>query len=272
MLKVLSNVKRLKSKAKILTFVVSLSSLAVFLSGCSSIGVSKPAALQVTSVPEASVFLDGKHLGKTPFYSDQIKSGKHDLKITASEAVFVYKLDLAENTLTVVNRELANNFLAQSGEVLSLSPGKGLFISASPPEVQITVDGKFVGKSPYLWENLSEGDHKILLTKDGFDKLEFSVKTVKNYQLVVDAALASQEAKGTATSSPSPQPAKKIQITKTPQGFLRVRQDASITSAEIARVKDGDQVEVIQKIQGWIKISTQGKLGWISDQYTKDLP
>lgn len=269
---IVSSVKQLWFKAKIVAFVVSFSSLVVFLSGCSAVGINKPAALQVTSVPESAVFLDGKHLGKTPFYSDQIKSGKHDLKITASEAVFSYKLDLSENTLTVVNRELANNFLAQSGQVLSLVPGKGIFISASPQEVEITIDGKFIGKSPLLSEDISEGDHKILLTKDGYDRLEFSVKTVKNYQLVIDATLASQEAKGTASAPSSVKQTQKVQIIKTPQGFLRVRQDASVTSPEIGRVKDGDQLEVLQKIQGWVKISFEGKYGWISDQYTKDLP
>src|SRR3990167_10787947 len=101
------------------------------LSGCSLTGTSKPAALQVSSIPEASVFLDGKHLGKTPYYSDQLQSGTHTLKITASEAIYVQKINLYPQALTVVNRELNDNFMAQSGEILWLENGKkDIFITS----------------------------------------------------------------------------------------------------------------------------------------------
>src|SRR3990167_4554493 len=56
--------------------------LATVLSGCNVIGTINPAALQVTSTPEASVFLDGKHLGKTPFFTDQLDAKEYTLKIS----------------------------------------------------------------------------------------------------------------------------------------------------------------------------------------------
>ena len=90
-----------------LTFCAFL--FALILSGCSLTSNQKPAALQVTSTPQASVFLDGKHLGKTPFYSDQLRAGEHTLKVTVSEASYVDKITLTSGTLMVVNRELANN-------------------------------------------------------------------------------------------------------------------------------------------------------------------
>src|SRR3990167_10508305 len=134
------NAKRLKTKVRKFSLVISLLSLVMLFSGCSAVGSNKPAALQVTSTPEASVFLDGKHLGKTPFFSDQLKSGEYLLKITVSEAVYVEKITLSAGTLTVVNRELANNFLAQSGEILALVPDeKGLFISSMPNSADLTI-------------------------------------------------------------------------------------------------------------------------------------
>ncbi|MBI2012337.1 PEGA domain-containing protein, partial [Candidatus Curtissbacteria bacterium] len=91
--------QRLTTKAKLkplkfLSLVTCHLSLVLILSGCRAIGTAKPAALQVTSTPEASVFLDGKHLGKTPFFSDQLKSGEYTLKITASEATYVERVVL----------------------------------------------------------------------------------------------------------------------------------------------------------------------------------
>src|SRR3990167_8743254 len=101
---------------KFILYPSSLILIVLLLSGCKAIGTTKPAALQVTSTPEASVFLDGKHLGKTPFFSDQLKEGEYTLKISASEASFSEKIKLTAQTLTVVNRDLNNNYFAQAGE------------------------------------------------------------------------------------------------------------------------------------------------------------
>ena len=253
------------------------------LSGCTLIGTPKPAALQVTSTPEASLFLDGKHLGKTPFFSDQLKSGEFLLKITVSDAVYVENITLTGGTLTVVNRELANNFLAQSGEVLYLRPSeKGLFISSSPKDADITLDGRFVGKTPILLLEIEEGEHKILLAKTGYLEREFAIKTSSRYQLIADVTLAAEIAKNTQASQsppPSPPPPQKVEVIKAPGGILRVRLEASATSTEVGRVRNGDQLEIIQETKDWIKITLPekpvsgqpGKQGWIQAIYTKKL-
>ena len=272
------NAKRLtpnpKSFLKNLFPVSGFLFLVLFLSGCQAIGTTKPAALQITSTPEASVFLDGKHLGKTPFFSDQLKASQYLLKITAGEASFVEKITLAGGTLTVVNRELANNFLAESGETLWLESGKrGLFVSSMPSEADITVDGKLVGKTPYLVEKLEEGEHKITLAKAGYINREFAVKASNKYQVVADVTLASEIAKNPQVQ-PSPVPAlsvQKVRILATPTGFLRVRKEPFLTSAEVGRVTTGEELEIIQETKDWIQIKFDDKLGWISSQYTKKL-
>src|SRR3989344_9538500 len=138
------NAKRLKTNTgnnlKILLNVSCYMLIVASLSACSAVGFSKPAALQVTSKPEASVFLDGKHIGKTPFYSDQLRAGEYTLKVTVSGADYVDKITLSQGTLAVVNRELNSNYLAQGGENLSLVSGqKGLFIISFPSEADVTI-------------------------------------------------------------------------------------------------------------------------------------
>lgn len=268
--------KRSTTKAKKFFKYLSLFtfhlSLIFILSGCTAVGSNKPAALQVTSVPEASVFLDGKHLGKTPFFSDQIKSGEHLLKITASEASFVNKVILTSGTLTVVNRELANNFLAQSGETLWLTTGnRGLFVSSMPPEADLVVDGRLIGKTPALIEDIKEGDHKIGLSKESFIERQFEIKTQDKYQLLADVTLASETAKETKPQQASVPTVQKLEVLSTPVGFLRVRKDPSLTASEIGRVKTGDQLEIIQETKDWVKVKFEDKQGWISSQYTKKL-
>lgn len=180
-------------------------SLVTILSGCTAIGYSKPAALQVTSEPEASVFLDGKHLGKTPFYSDQFESGVYTLKISASDAKFVSSVQLTEGTLTVVNRQLAGNFIAQSGEVLSLKPSAtGVIVTSWPNEADLTIDGRYIGKTPQLVTGIGHGDHKVLVSKQDYTSRQFAIKTSPKYQVVTEVTLASEIAEGAGKTAKEP--------------------------------------------------------------------
>lgn len=257
---------------KAVRFYLSFLAFATFLSGCSAIGTSKPAALQVTTTPEASVFLDGKHLGKTPFFSDQLKAGDFLLKISVSEATYVERIKILPGSLTVVNRELNKNEQAGSGETLWLEPNQaGLFISSLPPESDVNVDGQLKGKTPLLISEIETGEHKITLSKQGYLDHEFAIRTSGDSRLMASVSLASQLSKS-ASSSPSPIPiTSKVEILPTPQGFLRVREQASTTSKEIGRVKTKDQINLIEEITGWFKIEFEGKQGWISKEYAKKL-
>lgn len=248
--------------------------LVLILSGCSAIGFSKPAALQVTAKPEASVFLDGKHLGKTPFYSDQLREGEYTLKVTTESVEYTGKITLRGGILTAVNRELNSNFLAQAGETLSLVPGqKGLFIVSFPNDAGITVDGNFVGKTPLKISDLKEGDHNIQLSKEGFLDREFSIATSGKYQLLADVTLASIIAKdnGASKKESQPQEADMVLILNTPQGFLRVREKPSLSSREVGRVTSGETYEILKEEDEWFQISFDGKTGWISASYAEKL-
>lgn len=248
-----------------------LLSLVILLSGCSAIGSNKPAALQITTTPEASVFLDGKHLGKTPFYSDQLKPGVVGLKLTASEATFVSEITLRSSTLTYVNRQLATNYLAQGGEVLHLVKGRtGVLFTTEPGGAEIIIDGKLLGKAPQLFEGLSLGEHQVEVNASGYLPSKFAIKVVKGYQLQGQITLASEIAKNVVTLAKKPEVIK-VEITSTPQGFLRVRKEALATSSEVGRVKPKEKYEVIQETKDWVKISFQGKQGWVSSQYTKKI-
>lgn len=265
---------------KFLLLVTSCLILATTLTGCKAVGSSKPAALQITTTPEASVFLDGKHLGKTPFSSDQLEAREYLVKITTGEASFVDKVALSPGTLTVINRELNNNFLAQAGENLKLIRGQdGLLIISFPDRAKVQLDGKSYGETPVKIDDIKEGEHKLVLTKIGYLDREISIKTSKKYQLLADVTLASEIAKGAEVAS-SPQPhIQKVEILNTPQGFLRVRYEPSATSIEIGRVKTGDQREIVQETEGWIQIKFEGpsgnqtdKQGWVSTQFARKLP
>lgn len=258
---------------KKIPFLIIILLIPSFLSGCQAIGSSKPAALQITSTPQASVFLDGKHVGKSPFFSDQLKNKEYLVKITEGEASHVEKVKLTEGTLTVINWELNNNFLAQSGEILSLEPKKnGLIVISMPGEASLEIDGKFIGKTPAQVENIEDGEHKILLSFPGYIDREFTVKTSNNYRLQADVTLASEIAKGATQKQPQLPQIEKVTVLSTPLGFLRVRKEASLSSQEVGQVKTGDELEVIQETEDWIQIKFEDKKGWVSSQYVQKLP
>jgi len=263
----------LTTKAKKL-FLVScfLFIVSIVLSGCRLSGSNSLAALQITSTPEAAVFLDGKHISKTPFRSDQLKEKEYLVKISTGEASYVAKVSLKSGTLTVINRDLNNNFMAQSGETLLLeSDAKGLFVTSTPPEAELVVDGKYIAKTPYLIEEIDDGDHTVGLSKVGYIKREFAIKTSGDYRLQADVFLASEVAKGISPSPPPAPTPQKLEITKIPQSFLRVRRDPSTTSPEIGRVKTGDQLEIVQETRDWVQVKFEDKQGWIQTQYTKKI-
>lgn len=250
--------------------ILLILTFAVVLSGCKAVGNANSAALQVTSNPQASVFLDDKHIGKTPFFSDQLKEGEHSLKITAGEATYVDKIGLKNGALTVVNRDLNNNFSAQSGETLWLVDGEnGFFVASSPPDADITIDGQYKGKTPSIID-FESGEHKVKIGKSGYTEREFTIKTAKNYKVIANVTLSSKEAKNPQQKNEQ-NTIDKVEILETPQGFLRVRKEPQLDAQELGQVSTGTTYEVIQETDDWIKISFDGKQGWVSKQYTKKI-
>ncbi|MBI4037697.1 PEGA domain-containing protein [Candidatus Curtissbacteria bacterium] len=271
LLKRVSTVKRQLSNVKPAMVTIHFALTTILLSGCSLLGSQNPSALQVKSTPEAAVFLDDKHIGKTPFYSDQLKAGTHSLKIVASDSSYSEEIGLIPGTLTVVNRELSSNFMAASGETLWLEPSsRGIFINSNPNEASVEVDGQKKGKTPYLSEEIEVGDHKIHISREGYITREFTVKTSGGSRLTADVTLASELAKN-PKAVPSPLPTVQLEILKTPQGFLKVRKEASLSAPEVGRVNSGQKYELIQETKDWYKINFDGKQGWISAQYAKKI-
>ena len=135
----------------------------------------------------------------------------------------------------------------------------------------MTINGRLIGKTPLLVDEIEDGEHKITLTKEGFIDREFTIKASSKYQVMANVTLASEVAK-TPQSSPVPLPQiEKVKVLATSLGFLRVRREPSLTAAEIGRVKTGDELEVVKETKDWVQVKFEGKQGWISGQYAKKL-
>lgn len=267
------------------------------------------AALQISSSPEARVFLNGEEVGETPFYSATLKSGTYTLKLepldSQSQAQsWEQEIDLPANIMTSVDRQLAQGGRDASGRILSLEKigeknSSSLEIIVDPDQATVFVNGESKGFSPY-GEDLPEDKYQLRIASSGYAEQTFEVKTVAGYRLHILVKLARQEPEGVieGTQSATPEEDQEesqeqegdaeeeegetadeessktekpyVEILETPTGWLRVRSEPSTAGEEVAKVEPGETYPYLDEDNGWYEIEYEaGESGWISSVYGK---
>lgn len=248
-------------------------------------------ALQVTSVPQSSVYLDDKFIGQTPLCkcdsNSLLPTGDYTIRIVPldpnfSNQPFEQKISINKSVLTVVDRTFGQGATSQ-GSVITLLPQTNgdkssgtLVVNSFPSGVNASLDGNSIGTSPLTFSHVVESDHDLLLSKPGYKDKTIRIHTVNGYTLSVIAFLAidpnalsatSSAAENVASTSASLQ-VTKVTILDTPTGFLRVRSDPSLGGTEIAQVKPGEQYVFDEEQNGWTQITlSNGQKGWVSSSY-----
>ncbi len=238
-------------------------------------------ALQVTSKPSSQVFLDGKLVGKTPLCLCElpklIKSGEYDIKLVPTGGdlkEFQQRIIIYQEVMTVVDRTFESEAGASSASVITLSPINGktsqLLVISSPQNSKVVLDSNLAGLTPLLIKNVTASDHEVKILKDGYNEKVIKVKTVEGKKLEVSIVLGIKKDINSKTSASSS--AKTITILETPVGYLRVRQEASVDSPQIATVNPGEELQLLEEKDDWYKVKLDsGKVGWVSSSYaTKD--
>ncbi|MGH7245574.1 MAG: PEGA domain-containing protein [Candidatus Levyibacteriota bacterium] len=246
-------------------------------------------ALQVTSFPQSSVYLNDKLLGKTPLCKcegqDMLPTGDYTIKLVPTDSTnvenFEEKISITKSVLTVVDRTfgLANT---SQGSIINLSPiddskSAQLFITSFPTDATVTIDSNEAGQTPYLQKTITDSDHEVVVSKEGYKEKTLHIHTVLGYKLnaiiflAIDPnAVASSSAFQQQASQSAQLTVAKVKILETPTGFLRVRESSSVASAEIEQVHPGDVFTLLSEQNGWYQIQlTDGKTGWISSQYAE---
>lgn len=111
-------------------------------------------AINVTSSPvEATVYLDGAEIGKTPFVNNRILIGSHELRFVKHGcAPLIKTITVEEGKMTDVNGKL------DSGKTITITTGRS--------GDEIYVDGVPAGVSP-LETAMGYGTHKVKAVRDG---------------------------------------------------------------------------------------------------------
>jgi len=260
--------------------------------------------LQVTSIPQSTVYVNGKVLGKTPLCkcepADMLPAGEYTLRLVSadtSKQPYEEKITLNQSVLTAVDR-IFGDVGKSSGFILTLTPISDtktaqLFVSTFPYGADVSIDSNQSGSAPLLLDHITGSDHEITISKSGYQSKTIPIHGVLGYKLNAVVSLATDLTPPTDATPPSPsgsiipsvsatpQPSispssalqgPQVTILDTPTGFLRVRDSASLGGNEIAQVHPGETYQYVSDQDGWFQIKlSDGKVGWVSSSYAKKL-
>ncbi len=252
-------------------------------------------ALQITSKPFSKVYLNGSYIGTTPLCRCEahtmIASGTYTLKLVPLEKglpEYEEQVKINKGVLSVVDRKIDTGVYSE-GSVITLDtlPDKNaaeLLVITFPDKADVFIDANPEGTSPLHRTELTDSDHTIRIKKNGYKDKTVRIRTPSGYKLTARVYLSilkddeqilpipTQAVTPSITPVPTGKQQISIRILETPNGFLRVREQASTDALEIGRVSTGETFQVLEEQKGWYKISLQnGTIGWISGQYVTKL-
>ncbi len=257
-------------------FLVGCCALA--LSGCTLDPFMQQAGLKVTASPEATVFLDGAHIGKTPLEQQELRPGEYTVRVSTDTQSVVRKVRLVGGTWTHVNVEFGPDQEQIAGETVSLDKGQGLIVTSLPDGATVLIDTVVKGVTPLALRSIDPGVHTINLEKEGYHPRGLAnIKIAKDKLVTVHAQLARVvDAPTPQVATPAATPASgrnkeaRIVIKETGTGWLRVRESPSLSGREIEKVNVGEEFTVKEEQSGWVKIKLPSSGdGWVSAQFVE---
>lgn len=233
-------------------------------------GIKQKSGISIQSSPDsAMVFLDGQEVGKTPFEDKNLAVKQYSVKLDKDGVSWTGSVKLTGQTMTIINRDLAKDPTSQSGEILTLDKGKGITIISNPADSEVEIDGKIYGKTP-ININISTGEHTILVSHPNYLKRSIKTSLPSDFNLTVSVDLALSEADLTTISAPVITQTPELIVKSTPTGFLRVRDQASLSGKEITQVHTGDKLVLLEELSGWDRVRlSNGTEGFVSSAYVE---
>lgn len=251
-------------------------------------------ALQVTSSPDSTVYLNDQKIGVTPLcvcgsdIDEKIKGissfgtlfgqdvsdnllpiGEYVIKLVPNDpklSEFQEKIVIGKNVLTVVDRKFGEGAKGE-GSVISLEKlpndkDTELLVLTIPDNASVILDGERIGASPIHQTDITASNHELLLRKNGYTDKAVRIKTAEGYKLVAkiylgvnEQALGSPEGVASSSAQKKNDPVvTKIRILTTGTGFLRVREGPSISDEEVGRVTPGESYTLISEEDEWYEV------------------
>ncbi|MBN1169115.1 PEGA domain-containing protein [Candidatus Woesebacteria bacterium] len=256
----------------------------------------KSAGLYIETIPNASVYVGGEEVGRTP-YKATSDPGNVTIKLVPESfeiplAPYETKVNLVSGVETILTREFGQTNDLSAGEVLSFERVEesqtGLSVITNPDSSQVIIDGTVRGFSPYTTTSLPEGEHILEIKREGYVGRNMNINIRSAYKLtaVVSLAPSSEELtqenekdkESLLLENEEKEPVAKVTILDTGVGFLRVRKEPSTLADEVGRVIPGRDYVLLgtDEDTGWYNIVYEvdvtkeaSSSGWISNTYAE---
>jgi hypothetical protein len=249
-----------------------LAAATLFLGACTNplanLNLAKKSGLQVTSIPQATVFLDGNALGTTPVREEDLAPGVHTIRLVPQDPTLLpyeAEIKLTPGVLTAIDRTLAASPEDAHGFTLSFEPLGNkreviVDITTIPESATISVNNTPQGFTPKSLDTVTAGDHVILLSSPGFIDKTVRAKAVDGHRLTISVQLArapvpslpiSQEATGSAT--PSAELSPEVSPTPTTRA-LSPTPTPTVAGSQTATEKP--YVKIEETGTGWLRVRT----------------
>ena len=284
---------RKPNKIRLVVFTILLFSIATFAIIRYLIldNSKQEGTIKIISSPLASLFINSNPIDRPTPFEGKLKPGEYTVKLipqgdATSSASWESKVNIYSNSLTYINRELGSSQLTSSGEILTSTPMKNkpsepdtgeVYIETEPTGAIVKLDNDEKGVGPLLLSGVSKGSHELSITLPGFFPKTRKINIDTGYRVSAKFKLAVDQSQKTIENEASgsadiKETQKEIEITETETGFLRVREEPTVSSDEIGRVEPGNKFIVLDEAARWVKIEYEpGSEGCVSSTYTKEV-
>lgn len=244
--------------------------LGVALGGC--LKKEKMGALKVNTGQPATIQIDGKDMGQTPYSADALREGEISVRLTPQDTTLQPwdgLIDVTSGVWTVVNRTFANNNAQAEGYIITMEPISQAMTSISvvsdPDGAMVKMDGESVGPTPLEKNQVNAGTHSLTISAPGYKEMSLSVNSQNGYKVLVDVKLskleiapiqditeATNSAEATQSATPTgkltPTPSRTTSPTPTTKPGSPTPTKA--TSATTAK----GQVKILSTPTGWLRV------------------
>jgi uncharacterized protein YgiM (DUF1202 family) len=237
------------------------------------------AEIDIKSYPQASVYINGQEVGKTPYQDRNFKPGVTEIRLVAEgiNTQWERQMSIPPQTTVIINRTLSDDASKTEGHILYFEDsGKnnaaGLIINSIPQGASIVIDGEMKGETPLTLNDLSPGEHKITASLPSYKSKEIITNAIAGYKLVAEMSLSRDVELPENDSEEQEEEQEKepmVKILNTPTGWLRVREEASTSSKELGKVDPGEEFVLLDEKNSWYKIEYEDTEGWISSTYAE---
>jgi hypothetical protein len=151
---------------------------------------SLPGSIRVESEPsEATVFINGQNMGKTPYNMTSLAQGNYKIELQAENfKPFTRIVKIQSGQLSELKAKM---------EVISGS----LFVQSTPSNAQVFMGETFMGVTPLLLENINPGTAAINLRLKGYSEYKEEAKILPGKKTEINASISRQTGKLTIVSS-----------------------------------------------------------------------